>query len=80
MLWEEARAKGDLDATSNLGVLCEQQGDIPRARMLHEEARAKGHLGVTSNLEVLREQQDDIPRARMLYVYHGRVRDHWQNP
>ena len=48
--------------------------------MLSEEARAKSDLDATSNLGVLCEQQDDIPRARMLYVYHGRVRDHWQNP
>ena len=48
--------------------------------MLWEEARAKGDLDATSNLGVFWGQLADIPMARMLYVYHGRARNHWQNP
>ena len=42
---------GNTKATVNLGVLCQQQGDIKKANQLYEEAHKKGDATATSNLQ-----------------------------
>ena len=37
--YEEAHGKGEVNATFNLGVLCEKQGDVRRARGLYDSTR-----------------------------------------
>ena len=51
--YEEAHSKGDAGATTNLGVLCKDKGDVVRARLLYEEAQRKGDLNATVNLGIL---------------------------
>jgi len=63
----EAAHACNLDAANNLGILCQEHGDIPKARMFYEEASAKGHLSATCNLADLCEKQGDIPSARMFH-------------
>ena len=58
--YEEAHSKGDVDATTNLGILCHEQGEVVRARRLYEEAYSQG-------LGVLCRDQGDRVRARLLF-------------
>ena len=65
--YEEVRSLGNAEATFNLGVLYQEQGDIKKATQLYEEARSLGNVAATFNLVVLYEKQGDIKKAMELY-------------
>ena len=65
--YKEAHSKGDSDATNNLGILCQKQGDVVRACLLFEESHNKGELNGTSNSGILCNEQGDVVRACRLF-------------
>ena len=56
-LYEEARRGGDASATSYLGCLYEEEGQLAEAMELYEEARRGGHAGGAYNLGILYQKQ-----------------------
>ena len=56
-LHEEACRGGHTKAASNLGGLCEQKGDLPKAIQLYEEARCGGEAKAVFSLGNLYRQR-----------------------
>jgi peptidoglycan hydrolase-like protein with peptidoglycan-binding domain len=57
----------DPDTAFNLGVLLEEQGDLPAAEEAYRRADDRGHAAAASNLGVLLEGRGDLARAEAAY-------------